>query len=256
MKSAEEIMQQLAAPFAEGELREGQGKGGRTFLYVEAPRVMDRLDQVVGIQGWRMSFREVERGVVCTIGIYFDEKGWVEKSNAGGYAGMTETVRTGPGRDDKAEIDDPENDLKSGYTDAIKRTGMVWGIGRYLWMKSATRAPATPAATTTPQGGARRSGGGEKPRTQWPGASDPGISPSRQPADAPRSGKALFGWLKDQEQRYEIGLLKYLNDWAKLQGFPGRMIDWNAEQTRLGYAEAVRKLGTLEHADAGAAGSR
>ncbi len=40
-------------------------------------------------------------------------------------------------------------------------------------------------------------------------------------------------------------MLKYLNSWAKLQDFPGRMVDWDAEQVGLGYAEAIRKVQTI-----------
>jgi len=40
---------------------------------------------------------------------------------------------------------------------------------------------------------------------------------------------SLFAWTKEQEQRYSVGLLKYLNGWAKLQEFPGRMVDWDLE---------------------------
>ena len=36
--------------------------------------------------------------------------------------------------------------------------------------------------------------------------------------------------------------MKYLNQWAKLQDFPGRMIDWDADQVSLAYQEASRKL--------------
>ena len=53
-------------------------------------------------------------------------------------------------------------------------------------------------------------------------------------------------WTKDQEQRYEVGLLKYLNSWAKLQEFPGRMVDWDAEQVSQAYQEACRKLHAIQ----------
>jgi hypothetical protein len=57
---------------------------------------------------------------------------------------------------------------------------------------------------------------------------------------------------KEQEQRHEVGLLKYLNGWAKLQEFPGRMVDWDADQVNQAYAEAVRKLQSISngHAEA------
>ena len=78
---------------------------------------------------------------------------------------------------------------------------------------------------------------------------DPAPAPAARPQAAPGrasavplDGKALFLWVKEQEQRHEVGLLKYLNGWAKLQGFPARMVDWDDEQVALAHAEATRKL--------------
>ena len=51
---------------------------------------------------------------------------------------------------------------------------------------------------------------------------------------------------KDMEQRHQVGLLKYLNGWAKLQDFPGRMIDWDADQVGLAYQEAIRKIQAIQ----------
>lgn len=62
---------------------------------------------------------------------------------------------------------------------------------------------------------------------------------------APRGGRGLFAWLKEQDQQYDVGILKYLNGWGKLQDYPGRIVDWTDEQVAKGHAEAVRKIGTL-----------
>ena len=59
--------------------------------------------------------------------------------------------------------------------------------------------------------------------------------PTRAPS-APRTGRALFAWTKDQDGRFEYGLLKHLNAWAKSQEFPARMVDWDAEQVSRAYA--------------------
>jgi len=52
----------------------------------------------------------------------------------------------------------------------------------------------------------------------------------------------LFAFAKDAEQKYQVGLLKYLTQWSKMQEFPGRMVDFTPEQVALAYAEAQRKL--------------
>jgi hypothetical protein len=66
----------------------------------------------------------------------------------------------------------------------------------------------------------------------------------------PGSGRALFAWTREQEQRHQVGLLKYLNGWAKLQDFPRRMVDWDADQVTEAYSEAIRKLRAIPAAHA------
>jgi hypothetical protein len=62
----------------------------------------------------------------------------------------------------------------------------------------------------------------------------------------PRNGRELFAWIKQVEQQHEVGMLRYVNSWAKLQEFPGRMVDWDSDQVALAYQEAARKLKAIE----------
>lgn len=85
-------------------------------------------------------------------------------------------------------------------------------------------------------------------RGQW-GPSQPqksqqpqGNGQPRQHDGPPRSGKALFAWTKEQEQKYEVSLLKYLNSFMKLQDMPHRMVDLSPEDVAICHAEAERKL--------------
>ena len=88
------------------------------------------------------------------------------------------------------------------------------------------------------------------PASQWQ-ASGPAAGmnrpvPPRLPAETddehspPRTGRALFAWTKEQDGKFEYGLLKHLNAWAKSQEFPPRMVDWDAEQVSRAHAEARR----------------
>jgi hypothetical protein len=142
------------------------------------------------------------------------------KSDAGGYAGMS----------------DSGDDDKSGYSDAFKRAAVKFGAARYLYRDGVPAFIQERAPSTV--------------QTAAPAAN--GRIPPPNSTNVPRTGRALFAWTKDQEQRYDVGLLKYLNNWAKLQEFPGRMVEWDAEQVGLAYAEACRKLHALEasHAEA------
>ncbi len=61
----------------------------------------------------------------------------------------------------------------------------------------------------------------------------------------PRSGRALFAWAKEQGNKHEIDLVKYLTSWGKLHDHASRITEWSNEQTQLGYAEGVRKLAAV-----------
>jgi len=127
-------------------------------------------------------------------------------------------------------------------TSPFKRAAVKFGVGRYLYRDGVPafvreREPAIASAVETP------SQAGPAPAVEPPAS--PSARGSSGNGSAPRSGRALFAWTKEQEQRHEVGLLKYLNGWAKLQDYPGRMVDWDADQVGQAYAEAVRKLQSI-----------
>jgi hypothetical protein len=149
------------------------------------------------------------------------------KADAGGYAGMP----------------DQGDDDKSGFSDAFKRAAVKFGVGRYLYRDG------IPAYSTSDGFKAQVQDAGSKMTEPEAVASRPVETPAPRPEGSekkiPRSGRALFAWTKEQEQRHEVGLLKYLNSWAKLQDFPGRMVDWDADQVNSAYGEAIRKLQSI-----------
>ena len=224
----------LAAPFEAEEVKV-RSQVGRQLHYVTARTVMNRLDNVLGPENWWDEYTPHENSVLCRLTIRLPDGSTLTKSDAGGYAGMA----------------DSGDDDKSGYSDAFKRAAVKFGAARYLhrdgvpmFVRERTPAiePPAPAAEATPA-----------PTASAPQAATVTAPASARPASSangtlPRTGKALFAWTKDQEQRYEVGLLKYLNSWAKLQEFPGRMVDWDPKQVSLAYAEACRKLQAIQAA--------
>jgi hypothetical protein len=227
----DDIMEKLAAPFEAWEIRTRTVQG-RTITYINAATAQERLDKVMGIVNWRPSYKAVDKGIECTIAIFFDDLGWIEKSDVGGYPGMQ--VR------DQATgelVEDEENDVKGAYSDAFKRAASAWGVGRYL------RLGTPPAGAPRPrEAAAPATSHHQKRRDQW--------GPTRR-ADGspPQTGKALYAWIREQEQRGVEGLLKYLNGWARLQDFPGRMVDWEPGQVAEAFAEACRKMAEYERSD-------
>lgn len=223
----------LAAPFEPHEVKV-RSTAGRQLHYITARTVMNRLDNVFGPENWWDEYSPNENSVLCRLTIRLPDGSTLTKSDAGGYAGMA----------------DSGDDDKSGYSDAFKRAGVKFGVARYLYRDGvptfvqertpAVEPPAEPATATAAKPSAATA---PAPAAVQAPAAKNGAPANGNP---PRTGKALFAWTKDQEQRYEVGLLKYLNQWAKLQDFPGRMIDWDAEQVNLAHQEACRKLQSLQ----------
>lgn len=232
-----DVFAALCAPFHPDEVKT-RTQAGRTFSYVTARSIMNRLDDVVGPANWWDEFVPGEHSVMCRLSLRLPDGSVITKTDAGGYAGMG----------------DSGDDDKSGYSDGYKRAAVKFGLGRYLYRDGVpnyavpyfsgadaqfsgaqSRSDATPARPSYQNGGQGQShGGGNGGGQQQGGGGDRG--------GPPRSGKALFAWSKSVEEKHQVGMLKYLNEWAKLQGFPGRMVDWDASQVALAYAEGSRKL--------------
>ncbi len=221
MTQHRDLFAALAAPFDSDEVKL-RSQAGRQLHYVTARTVMNRLDEVLGPENWWDDFVPLEHSVICRLTIRLPDGSVLTKCDAGGYAGMA----------------DPGDDDKSGFADAFKRAAVKFGVGRYLYRDGIPRfarealrgraevEPATPV--------------GESPAAPAPQAAasapppPPSVNPSPRNGEdgpsVPRTGRALFAWTKDQDEKYEYGLLKHLNAWAKRQDFPGRMVDWEGEQ--------------------------
>lgn len=108
----------LAAPFPPEKVswRIGQktkdGKRAMALAYIDARDVMERLDEVCGVEGWQAAYPHANGKTVCSIGIKFGDE-WVWKANGAGDT------------DIEAE--------KGALSDAFKRAAVMWGIGRYLY---------------------------------------------------------------------------------------------------------------------------
>jgi hypothetical protein len=233
MTQHRDLFAALAAPFDPDEVKL-RSQAGRQLHYVTARTVMNRLDDVLGPENWWDDFVPLEHSVICRLTIRLPDGTTLTKSDAGGYAGMA----------------DPGDDDKSGFADAFKRAAVKFGAGRYLYrdgipkfarevLKGRVELEATAPAAEAPA---------QAPSN--PPAPAPSVNPAPRNGDeslnAPRNGRALFAWTKDQDEKYEYGLLKHLNAWAKRQDFPGRMVDWEGEQVVRAYTEACRKIRAIQ----------
>jgi len=102
-------------------------KGAVALLYKSARVDMDMLDSIVGQDKWTCDYKEIKGNLFCGIGIEIDGA-WVWKWDCGVESAQTD------GNEKKAEA-----------SDAFKRAGFRWGIGRELYtapftfLKVATR---------------------------------------------------------------------------------------------------------------------
>jgi len=227
----------LAAPFEPHEVKIRPAQGGRQLHYITARTAMNRLDSVLGPENWWDEYVPSDKSVLCKLTLRLPDGSTVTKADAGGYAGMA----------------DQGDDDKSGFSDAFKRSCAKFGVARYLYRDGVPqfvreREPGVESLPAENQNGNGHSNGNGQGSAQ---ASNPTPAPARPregTGNVPRTGKALFAWTKDMEQRHEVGLLKYLNGWAKLQEFPSRMVDWDGEQVSLAYNEAIRKIQSIQPA--------
>lgn len=87
------------------------------LLYKDARCDMNILDETFGADNWQDSYEEIKGNLYCKIGVWCEPKNmWVWKGDCG--------------------IESKENDgneKKGEASDAFKRAGFKWGIGRELY---------------------------------------------------------------------------------------------------------------------------
>jgi Rad52/22 family double-strand break repair protein len=229
MTQHRELFAALAAPFHSDEIKL-RAQGGRQLPYVTARTFMNRLDDVLGPENWWDDFVPLEHSVICRLTVRLPDGAVLTKCDAGGYAGLA----------------DPGDDDKSGFADAFKRAAVKFGVGRYLYRDGVPRfvragasdfADAQPAVAELPPVSVTVTGA-----PQSGAAAVPPSSASDDTSSSPRSGRALFAWTREQDQKHGHALLKHLSNWGKRHEFPPRMVDWSSEQVARGYAEACHTL--------------
>jgi hypothetical protein len=139
------ITKALAAPFdlTEVKFKPQVVKNNRAMAlaYVDARAIQDRLDDVLGVEGWQDEYTTLEDGsVVCRLRLRIGQE-WITKMDVGS----------------PSEQPDGGDRLKAAFSDALKRAAVKFGIGRYLYRlpavwcdydttkKQFTRPPTLPA---------------------------------------------------------------------------------------------------------------
>jgi hypothetical protein len=80
--------------------------------YIDARQVAEMLDEVVGIENWQVDYKDANGLLMAGIGIKIDNE-WIWKWDTGSESNIEK---------DKGHV-----------SDAFKRAGVQWGIGRFLY---------------------------------------------------------------------------------------------------------------------------
>lgn len=119
MESSKELFRQLSAPFTREELllrvlqKSKVGDKALPAVYIDARRVMQRLDDVMGPENWKVDYiAGASGGVLCRLQLRINGE-WISKA-------------------DGAANTDVEA-VKGGMSKALVRAAVCWGIGRYLY---------------------------------------------------------------------------------------------------------------------------
>jgi hypothetical protein len=116
-----DLAARLAEPFEvrEVKFKPQSVKGSRALAmaYIDARHVMDRLDDVLGVENWTDAYEIVPDGsVVCRLSLKVGGE-WITKTDVGS----------------PSEQPDGGDRLKAAFSDALKRAAVKFGIGRYLY---------------------------------------------------------------------------------------------------------------------------
>lgn len=86
---------------------------GLAVPYIDTRTIQRRLDDVLGVNGWKTSYREIEGGFICSLSLKLEDQ-WITK-------------------EDGADKTDYEK-IKGGISSAFKRAASnCFGIGRYIY---------------------------------------------------------------------------------------------------------------------------
>jgi hypothetical protein len=116
-----ELMEALAAPFAESEVKIKPQivKGNRALVihYIDARVIQDRLDHALGVNNWQDDYECLDGGsVLCRLKIRVGGE-WLVKVDVGS----------------PSEQPDEGDRVKAAFSDALKRAAVKFGVGRYIY---------------------------------------------------------------------------------------------------------------------------
>ena len=118
VKTTEDLSFELAKPFDKSEIKWrparmlNDGTTAIVLAYVDVRTVQDRLNTVMGIDGWQCKHISYGPKTICHLGLKFNNE-WIWRSDGAG--------------DTNFEAD------KGAISDSLKRAAVHFGVGRHLY---------------------------------------------------------------------------------------------------------------------------
>lgn len=118
-----EMLRRFSEPFEESEikLKPQKVKDNRALAiaYIDARLVIERLDEVAGMNNWKDEYLPLPGGSVeCRLSVRVMGE-WITKADVGS----------------ESEQPDSGDRMKAAYSDALKRAAVKFGIGRFLYRR-------------------------------------------------------------------------------------------------------------------------
>jgi hypothetical protein len=215
------ITDALSAPFEPREIKFKpqmvKNNKALAIAYVDVRLIEDRLDEVLGVENWQDEYEILPDGsVTCRLRVNLGGQ-WVTKMDVGS----------------PSEQADGGDRLKAAFSDALKRTAVKFGIGRYLyrlpaqWVdydptkKQIVRPPQLPAFAVPPKPLAV-----SQPTT-------PPIAVVRTPPKLPADGTELHRRLQDYDAKLAAAkrcprgaLLAHVTQAGVKAGYSANLTEW------------------------------
>ncbi len=163
----------LAAPFEPTDVKwkpqSVKGNRALALAYLDARAIQDRLDEVLGVEGWQDEYHLLPDGsVACKLQLRLGDR-WITKMDVGS----------------PSEQPDGGDRLKAAFSDALKRAAVKFGIGRYLYRLTAQWVDYDPVRKQFAQ--KPQLPAFARPRTKpMPPQPDPSLLAGEEPLQAPR----------------------------------------------------------------------
>jgi hypothetical protein len=219
------ITDALSAPFEPREIKFKpqmvKNNKALAIAYIDVRLIEDRLDDVLGVENWQDEYDILPDGsVTCRLRINLGGQ-WIAKMDVGS----------------PSEQPDGGDRLKAAFSDALKRTAVKFGIGRYLyrlpaqWVdydpakKQIVRPPQLPAFAVPHA----RQAAAPKPPEVVANADEPAAKASSLPAD----GSELHRRLQDYDAKLAAqnvcprgALLAHVTQTGIKAGYSANLIEW------------------------------